>query len=219
MDPIKVALVNDYQIVLEGLRSLLEASGRGIEVVELDIRQEPIHRVDVTLLDTYGQIERLEHRVQKLAADPRNGAIVVFSFSDQDHLVNLVMEAGAQGFVSKAVAAQAIAESIVAASAGERVILTRRRQRGAIDDSLRWPGRDIGLTVRESELLSLLATGKTNRELGQHLFVSENTVKTQLRHLYEKLHVRNRAQAAALASQGFLGDRHERPSGSWDPSA
>jgi DNA-binding NarL/FixJ family response regulator len=211
MDPIKVALVNDYQIVLEGLRAMLEASDRGIEVVELDVRQEPVSRVDVTLLDTYGQIESLEHRVQKLAADPHNGAVVVFSFSDQDHLVDLVMGAGAQGFVSKAVAARDIAQAIVAASAGERVILTRQRQRGATDDGLRWPGRDIGLTVRESELLSLLATGMTNREIGEHLFVSENTVKTQLRHLYEKLQVRNRAQAAVLASQGLLGIRHERP--------
>jgi DNA-binding NarL/FixJ family response regulator len=211
MDLIKVALVNDYQIVLEGLRSLLESSGRGIEVVELDVLKEPTHRVDVTLLDTYGQVESLEHRVQKLTADPRNGAVVVFSFSDQDHLVDLVMGAGANGFVSKAVAAQDIVDAIVAASAGERIVLTRQRQRGSIDDTLRWPGRDAGLTVRESELLSLLATGKTNRELGEHLFVSENTVKTQLRHLYEKIHVRNRAQAAALASQGFLGVRHEHP--------
>ena len=61
----------------------------------------------------------------------------------------------------------------------------------------------------ESELLSLLSTGMTNRELGTHLYISENTVKTQLRHLYAKLSVRNRAQAAALAADGFLGE-HRR---------
>ena len=69
----------------------------------------------------------------------------------------------------------------------------------------------MGLTERESELLSLLSTGMTNRELGEHLYVSENTIKTQLRHLYAKLDVRNRAQAASFAAQGILGD-HRPPS-------
>jgi DNA-binding CsgD family transcriptional regulator len=54
-----------------------------------------------------------------------------------------------------------------------------------------------------------LSTGMTNRELAGHLFVSENTIKTHLRHLYDKLGVRNRAQAAALAGQRILGD-HRR---------
>ena len=78
-----------------------------------------------------------------------------------------------------------------------------------MDQALQWPGRNIGLTERESELLSLLPTGMTNRELGEHLYISENTVKTQLRHLYAKLDVRNRGQAVAIAGQGILGD-HRR---------
>jgi DNA-binding CsgD family transcriptional regulator len=72
---------------------------------------------------------------------------------------------------------------------------------------VRWPGRDAGLTERESELLSLLSTGMTNKELGAHLYISENTVKTQLRHLYAKLGIRNRAQAAFIAAEGYLGER------------
>ena len=69
--------------------------------------------------------------------------------------------------------------------------MTQRTQHAQIDETVRWPGREIGLTERESELLSLLSTGMTNRELGGHLYISENTVKTQLRHLYAKLGVRN----------------------------
>lgn len=90
------------------------------------------------------------------------------------------------------------------------MVLTQRSQRSQIDELLRWPGREIGLTERESELLSLLPTGMTNRELGNHLYVSENTIKTQLRSLYAKLGVRNRAQAASLAGQGILGDRRRQ---------
>jgi DNA-binding NarL/FixJ family response regulator len=208
--PIQVALVNDYEIVLEGLRALLKPSEREIHVVELDVRKAPRRRVDLTLLDTYGEVESLGDRVRTLAADPGNGIIVLFSFSDHPQAVRRAMRAGAQGFISKAESAQQITDGIVAAARGERVVLTRSSQRASIDEVLRWPGREIGLTERESELLSLLSTGMTNRELGSHLYVSENTVKTQLRHLYAKLNVRNRAQAVSLAGQGILGDHHSR---------
>ena len=207
---IQVALVNDYEIVLEGLRALLKPSDREIHVVELDVRKGPRRRVDITLLDTYGEVESLEDRVRTLGADPGNGAIVVFSFSDHPQAVHRAMRAGAQGFISKAVPARQIIDGIAAAARGERVVLAQRSQRAAIDEALRWPGRGIGLTERESELLSLLPIGMTNRELGAHLYVSENTIKTQLRHLYAKLNVRNRAQAVSLAGQGILGDHRRR---------
>jgi DNA-binding NarL/FixJ family response regulator len=204
--PIRVALVNDYVIVVEGLRALLRSSESEIEVIEIDIRKGPRRGVDVTLLDTYGELATLAERVRSLGADSSNGAIVVFSFSDRPQAVRRAMRAGAQGFISKAVPRQQIIDGIKAAARGDRVVLTQRSQHAQIDEALRWPGREIGLTERESELLSLLSTGMTNRELGSHLYVSENTIKTQLRSLYAKLGVRNRAQAAALAVQGILGD-------------
>lgn len=208
--PIRVALVNDYMIVLEGLRSLLKSSEPEIQVVELDIRKGPRRGVDVTLLDTYGELDDLAERLRSIGAEPNNGALVVFSFSDRPQAVRRALRAGAQGFISKAVPRQQIVDGIKAAARGERVVLTQRSQHAQIDEALRWPGRDIGLTERESELLSLLPTGMTNRELGDHLYVSENTIKTQLRHLYAKLDVRNRAQAASLAGQGILGDRRSQ---------
>jgi two-component system, NarL family, response regulator LiaR len=203
---IRVALVNDYMIVLEGLRALLKASEPEITVVEMDIRKLPKRGVDVTLLDTYGELDSLEERIQKLGADPENGAVVVFSFSDRPQAVSRALRAGAKGFISKASPRHQIVEGIKAAARGEQTVLTQRSQHAQIDEALRWPGRDIGLTERESELLSLLPTGMTNRELGAHLYISENTVKTQLRHLYAKLDVRNRAQAAGFAETGILGD-------------
>jgi DNA-binding NarL/FixJ family response regulator len=207
--PIRVALVNDYMIVLEGLRALLKSSEPEIQVVEIDIRKGPRRGVDVTLLDTYGEIESVGERVRPLVADPSNGAIVVFSFSDRPLAVRRVLRAGAQGFISKAAPRQQIIDGIKAAAKGDRVVLTQRSQHAHVDEALRWPGRQIGLTERESELLPLLSTGMTNRELGSHLYVSENTIKTQLRGLYAKLGIRNRAQAASLAGEGILGD-HRR---------
>ncbi len=206
---IRVALVNDFMIVLEGLRSLLKSSEPEIKVVEIDVRKGPRRMVDVTLLDTYGEVEPLSERVSSLGADPDNGAVVVFSFSDRPQAVRRAVGAGAQGFISKAANRPQIIDGIKAAARGERVVITQRSQHAQIDEALRWPGREIGLTERESELLSLLATGMTNRELGDHLYVSENTIKTQLRHLYAKLDVRNRSQAVFFAGQGILGD-HQR---------
>jgi two-component system, NarL family, response regulator LiaR len=210
VNPIRVALVNDYMIVLEGLRALLKSSAPEIQVIEIDLRKGPRHGVDVTLLDTYGELESLTPRVRALGADSSNGAIVVFSFSDQPQAVRHALRAGAQGFISKAVPRQQIVDGIKAAARGDCVVLTQRSQHAQIDEALRWPGRDIGLTERESEILSLLSTGMTNRELGGHLYVSENTIKTQLKSLYAKLDVRNRAQAASLAGQGLLGDRRRQ---------
>jgi two-component system, NarL family, response regulator LiaR len=204
---IRVALENDYEIVLEGLRALLRPYASEIRVVEVDIKRLPRRRVDVTLLDTYGETEDVEQRVADLVADPAAGAVVIFSFSDQQRLVRRVLKAGAIGFISKAVSATEIVDGIRAIARGERVVLHRRTQRGAIDIELRWPGRDIGLTERESELLALLPTGMTNQQLADHLYVSDNTIKAQLRSLYAKLGVHNRTQAATIAGQDLLG-RH-----------
>jgi DNA-binding NarL/FixJ family response regulator len=209
---IRVALVNDYEIVLEGLRALLRPYAPGIRVVEIDVDTTPERTVDVTLFDTYGEVGVLRQRARELASDPANGAVVVFSFSNDSALANSVVDTGAQGFISKASPATQIVDGIRAAARGERVMALRRSQRATMIPELGWPGREVQLTERESELLALLPTGMTNRELGAHLCLSENTVKTQLRSLFSKLNVRNRVQAVAVARAGILGQRRGRES-------
>ncbi len=204
---IRVALVNDYEIVLEGLRALLRPYDPAIRVVELDIDEKPESTVDVTLFDTYGEATAMRERARDLASDAANGAVIVFSFSDDVALADSVVRAGAQGFISKSMPAAEIVEGIRAAARGERVTLVKRSQHGATVAGLRWPGREVNLTERESELLALLPTGMTNRELGEHLYLSQNTIKTQLRSLFSKLDVRNRVQAVALARGGILGEQ------------
>jgi NarL family two-component system response regulator LiaR len=207
---IRVALVNDYELVLKGLRALLRPYAPGIQVVELDINTTPDRTVDVTLFDTYGEAGALHERVRELASDPENGAVVVFSFSNDAALANGVMRAGARGFISKASPAVQIVDGIRKAARGEQVMSLKRSQRATIIPELGWPGRAVKLTERESELLALLPTGMTNRQLGSHLFLSENTIKSQLRSLFSKLDVTNRVQAVALARGEFLGNRRAR---------
>lgn len=154
---IRVPLVNDYMIVLERLRSLLKSSEPEIQFVELDIRKAPRRGVDVTLLDTYGEVETLDERVRALRSMPDNGAILVISFSDQPQAVRRALGAGAQGFISKAVPRHEIIDGITAAARGERVVSTQKSQHAQIDDAVRWPGRQIGLTERERERTSRIA--------------------------------------------------------------
>ena len=210
MAEIRVALVDDYEIVLQGLRALLRPYAPAISVVELDLKVKPARTVDVTLLDTYGETTGMSDRVQDLASDPSNGAIVVFSFSDDVTIANAAIDAGARGFISKATPAHEIVDGIRAAARGEQVTSVNRSQRAVVAPELRWPGRERQLTARESELLALLPTGMTNRELGEHLYLSQNTIKTQLRRLFSKLNVRNRVQAVAVARAGLLGEQRSR---------
>jgi DNA-binding NarL/FixJ family response regulator len=212
-ESIRVALVNDYEIVLEGLRSFLRQYAPGIRVVELDVNATPDRPADVTLFDTYGEAEALRGRVRALASDATNGAVVVFSFSNNAALAKSLVRAGARGFISKASPASQIVDGIRAAARGERVMLLKRSQRAAVIPDLSWPGRKIQLTERESELLALLPTGMTNRELAAHLYLSENTIKTQLRSLFSKLDVKNRVQAITVArAGGILREKREHDS-------
>jgi DNA-binding NarL/FixJ family response regulator len=207
---IRVALVNDYELVLQGLQALLRPYAPGIQVVELDINTTPDRTVDVTLFDTYGEAGALHERVRELASDPQNGAVIVFSFSNDAGLAKSVMAAGARGFISKASPATQIVDGIRTSARGQRVMSLKRSQRATLSPELGWPGRISQLTERESELLALLPTGMTNRELGAQLYLSENTIKAQLRGLFSKLDVKNRVQAVALARGEILGARRER---------
>jgi two-component system, NarL family, response regulator LiaR len=209
-ETIRVALVNDYEIVLEGLRALLRPYEPQIRVVELDVEGSPQSAVDVTLFDTYAEVQERRERVRGLAADAKNGAIIVFSFSDDAAFAGSFLRAGAQGFISKALPAEQIVNGIRAAARGERVMLVQASPHATMSAELQWPGRDARLTERESEVLALLPTGMTNRELAEHLHVSENTIKAHLSRLFSKLEVRNRAQAVALGRAGLLGESRAR---------
>ena len=114
---------------------------------------------------------------------------------------------GASGQEGREVAQSAKAE----ASQVKDVMVIERSEHGTMPPELQWPGGDLRLTGRESELLALLPTGMTNRELGAHLYLSENTIKTQLRSLFSKLNVRNRVQAVALA-RNIVGVHHSQTS-------
>ena len=101
--------------------------------------------------------------MRTLGADPTNGVIVVFSFSDRPEAVRRAMRAGAKDLSPRPYHDNKSLTASRRPQRGDQVVLTQRTQHAHIDEALRWPGREIGLTERESELLSLLSTGMTNQ--------------------------------------------------------
>ncbi len=195
--PIRIALVNDFELVLRGLEAMLAPFSDRIAVVELDVRSNPDQRVDIALFDTYGQLHGGMDRVRSLAADPCVGAVAVYTWRMPSGQLASVLAAGARGVLAKSQTGTELVEDITRVAAGETVIsptFPRPRERS-------WPGRDLGLTVRESEVAAFLASGLSNREIADALFISEHTVKSHLKSIFRKAGVASRARAIARISE------------------
>ena len=190
---VSVALVNDFELVLRGIEGMLEPYADRIRVIELDIRGNPTSRIDVALFDTYGQPGSGADRVRSLAEAPLVGAVAVYAWRLAPAQVDALVAAGARGVLDKTMRAPELASALEAIAAGETVVSPEFcHPGGAI-----WPGQAFGLTVRESEVASLLLQGLSNREIAESLSISEHTVKTHLKGIFHKAGVSSRGQAVA----------------------
>jgi DNA-binding NarL/FixJ family response regulator len=192
---LRVAVVNDYEVIVAGVRAMLASHRHRVDVVELDVRRDPEHRVDVALFDTYGQPGLGLPRVRSLVEDDRVGAVAIYTWSLTPASRRAALNAGARALIAKTLDSEALAESLWAVAGGE--VVETGGFRGASQGS--WPGSQWGLTARESETLALLAVGMANRGIAEALFVSENTVRTHLKAVFRKLAVTSRSQAVARA--------------------
>jgi NarL family two-component system response regulator LiaR len=198
---LRVAIVNDYQVIVAGLMAMLASPHYGVDVVELDVRKSPGHDVDVALFDSYGQPGLGLHRIRSLVADERVGAVAVYTWSLTSSAREAAFGAGARGLIAKALPADQLVIALRAVVSGDVVETGGFRGGGAGQ----WPGSKWSLTARESETLALVAAGMPNRAIAESLFVSENTVRTHLKAVFRKLGVTNRSQAVgrALADESF----------------
>lgn len=195
--PVTVAAVNDYDIVVAGLGGLLAGFPDRLTVVDRVLLGEPLDApVDVALYDTYGRVGVAGEALAELVATPGVGAVAVFSLDLGPDLIAEATAAGASGFISKALSAELIANAVVRVAHGEQVVATAASPRPASGE-LRWPGKDAGLTERESQVIVLAAEGLSNREIAAALYLSPETIKSHLRQIFPKLGLRNRVQAAA----------------------
>ncbi len=194
---IRVALVNDYEIVLRGLESMLAPYRDRIDVVELDVERNPDEVVDVALFDTYGHPRLGLDRISNLARDPHVRAVAVYTWASSPERFEAARAAGARGVLAKSMTAEALVEAIQQiARDGEYVSAHFGRLVRPP-----WPGYDLGLTLRESEVAIFLAQGMRNRDIAAALWVSENTVKTHLKSIFQKASVTSRAEAIVRISR------------------
>lgn len=221
-EPITVFLVDDHEIVRAGLRTVLDGHP-DIQVVgdagtaELAEARIPVIAPDVALLDVNlpdrSGIE-LCRRLREICPTVRS--VMLTSYDEDEALFGAVL-AGAAGFVLKHVGSDQLAECVRRAAAGEscvdHVAAQHVRERAAhpTDPSL------AGLTEQERRVLTLLAEGLTNREIGEQLFLADTTVKNYVSSLLMKLGMSRRSEAAALAARlderrrAFLESTGDRP--------
>lgn len=191
--PISVALVNDYEIIVQGLSAMLSPFSDRVCVVEMNAGDEPRHRADVALFDTFAGRRHAIDRARTMVHEGFVDHVLLYTWDAAPAFLTLAADAGASGVALKSQEGAALVDVIERVAGGERIGLEDvRRGRRAREPDL--------LSTREHEVLALIALGMTNGEIASELFLSIDTVKTYVRRLYTKLGVRNRAQAALKAA-------------------
>lgn len=204
--PIRVAIVNDYEIVVAGVASVLAPYADRLTIVELDSGLPVVSDVDVILYDTFAAVQGDGVDLDTLVHGS-DAKVVIFSWNLQGELVQRAMEHGAAGYLPKGLPAGEIVAGIEAVHSGEQVTPARAGAAGPGDASA-WPGRDIGLSAREAEVLALITQGLSNQEIADRTYLSINSVKTYIRTAYRKIGVSRRSQAVLWGTRhGFEPDR------------
>ncbi|MEE1740538.1 response regulator transcription factor [Streptomyces sp. BE147] len=224
--PVRVLIADDQEMVREGFAVLL-ASQPGIEIagtaadgVEALARVAEL-RPDVVLMDVrMPEMDGLEATAQ-IVASTSDTKVLILTTYDLDEYVYQALCAGASGFLLKDASARQLAEGVRVVAAGDS-LLSPSSTRRLITEFTRLAGTGAGggigagngggagplpparsgipeLTERETAVLALIAQGLSNTEIGDHLFVTESTVKTHVSKVLVKLGLRDRTQAAIYA--------------------
>ena len=205
---IRVLLVDDHPVVRSGLRALLEGLD-GVRVVgeaadgaeALDMvtasRQQndpDVEAIDVVVMDI--EMPGLDGITTTQRLKEQNGPpVLILTTYDTQSDVMAAVDAGAKGYLLKDAEPEKLRQAILDTAAGKQTLSTEIA--ALLMHRMQQPQQS--LSSREIELLELLATGATNKQLAQSLFISEATVKTHLVHIYQKLNVTNRTAAIDTA--------------------
>ncbi|EGQ1647602.1 response regulator transcription factor [Staphylococcus pseudintermedius] len=205
----KIALVDDHFIVRQGLEFLLSTQpqievvgsfGEGqalLDALATDQIEPELILVDLVMPEMNGIT-----LIQKLKEQHTGIKILVLtSYVDEEHVMS-AMQAGADGYEMKDVDPETLMTSIETVLQGDKVIHKDAQQ--VMDTVITKPHMLNKLSKRETEVLKEMAKGKTNKEIAETLFVSEKTIKTHVSHIFSKLEVTDRTQAAIYAMENHL---------------
>lgn len=208
-ETIGVFIVDDHQVVRRGLCAFLDLEQDLRVVGEAADGEQAVDRYgqlwpDVTLLDLHMEpVDGLTALKRIRAMDESARIIVLTSFVDAAHVMP-ALEAGAQGYLLKTADPEEIAAAVRNAVHGRKTY--DPDVMSAVADSLATRAAWQELTDREKDVLKLLASGKSNQEIAQTLYIGLKTVKTHVSHIFAKLNVADRTQAAVFAlKSGLVG--------------
>lgn len=209
MNPARIVIADDHALAREGVRAMLERSGRFVVVGEAATGEEALalcaaHVPDLALLDIRygaGGIDGLE-ATRRLAEDTPTVAIIILTMHETADYLRAAIAAGARGFITKDTSRDELLGALDQVRAGS-VAFPPALMRRAVSIPDRNPAFVAleRLTPREREVLDALADGRTNKEIALRLAISPGTVKTHVERLIGKLGVRDRTQAAILATE------------------
>jgi DNA-binding NarL/FixJ family response regulator len=222
--PIRVLIADDQRVVREGLSMLIgliddvKVVGVACDGAEA-VRLAEAHQPDVVLMDLrMPDLDGIAATAQLRERLPAARVLVLTTYADEDAIVP-ALQAGARGYLTKDASAEQIETAIRAVHAGQTHLDPAVQERLVAAVISRPPSPDFadpgspgararrppdGLTIREAEVLSLLASGLSNAEIAQRLYLSHATVKTHINRIFAKTGVRDRAQAVRYAYQHGL---------------
>ena len=216
METVKVLIVDDHSLFRRGIADVLSSASDlkvvgeavdGLEGIEKARQLMP----DVILMDlNMPNCSGLE-AIQALQVEIPDINVLILTVSEMEEDLFTSIKYGAKGYLLKNAEPDELIQDIYHVARGESIILPLMATKLLTEFQNLSSGKKkksdedtTGLSPREKEVLQLVAKGATNREIADSLFISENTVKTHLQNIMEKLHLANRSQAAAYAIQKGL---------------
>jgi DNA-binding NarL/FixJ family response regulator len=203
MERIRILIADDHSVVREGLVSLVKRKSDMVVVAEASNGREAVdlwkeHRPDVTLLDL--RMPELDGvgAIKEIRELDENAQIVVLTTYDGDEDIYRAIKAGAKAYLLKDTARDALVETVRRVHAGETYLPPQLAAKLAERVS------GEALSPREIDVLQRMAIGKSNKEIGADLFISEGTVKTHIKSIFNKLDVVSRTEAVATATRRGL---------------
>jgi DNA-binding NarL/FixJ family response regulator len=208
--PLRIVLVDDHEMVVAGLKAMLAPFRGRVRVVGEAIGAEDALSViaglapDIVLCDVRMQgVSGLDLCRSVRERDPDQKVVLLSVYEDEQYLFQ-ALRAGASGYLLKQISGDELVRQLELAHSGVTVIDAALAGRAAetaarLQSDEFWPGARQGLTQRESEVLSFMVTGLSNRGIATRLVLSDETVKSHLRSIYRKLGVSDRTSAVATA--------------------
>ncbi|MGB3698441.1 MAG: response regulator transcription factor [Gordonia sp. (in: high G+C Gram-positive bacteria)] len=210
MAHLSLALVDDYEVVVQGLAAMIRNYRERVQVVELDTNADVAERVDIALYDSFANPQGDSIQVRDLAANPRIGKTVVYTWNFDDHRISRAFANGADGYISKGLPAARLVDALESVHRGDQTLhpIDGGETKIVAGD---WPGREEGLSHREAEVLALITQGLSNADIAERSALSINSIKTHIRSCYRRIGVTTRTQAVLWGvAHGFVPDRSRK---------